>query len=45
MFWGDIPDVVAWAGMALVIGSGLLSTWRTYEQSKQQRAEARQAKA
>lgn len=30
LFWGDVPDPIAWAGMVLVIGSGLLSTWRTY---------------
>jgi len=33
VFWGDRPDVVAWAGMAFIIGSGLLSTWRTYTDS------------
>ncbi len=43
LFWGDVPDPIAWAGMALVIGSGLLSTWRTYVQSKQ--AGAAQGKA
>ena len=35
LFWGDVPDAIAWAGMALVIGSGLLSSWRTYVLSKQ----------
>lgn len=29
VFWGDRPDLLAWAGMALIIGSGLLSIWRT----------------
>lgn len=40
LFWGDMPDAIAWAGMALVIGSGLLSTWRTYAQSRRKRASA-----
>src|SRR5690606_1976586 len=34
IFWGDIPDVVAWAGMALIIASGLLSIWRTYSEDR-----------
>ena len=34
VFWGDRPDAVAWAGMAFIIGSGLLSTWRTYADSR-----------
>lgn len=38
VFWGDQPDIIAWAGMALVIGSGLLSTWRTYADSRKRRA-------
>lgn len=38
VFWGDRPDAVAWAGMALIIGSGLLSTWRTYTESRKRRA-------
>lgn len=38
VFWGDRPDILAWAGMALIIGSGLLSTWRTYVESRQRRA-------
>ena len=29
VFWGDRPDFLAWGGMALIIGSGLLSIWRT----------------
>lgn len=38
MFWGDRQDALAWAGMGLVIGSGLLSTWRTYTESLKRRA-------
>ncbi len=34
VFWGDLPDVVAWAGMALIIASGLLSIWRTYSEDR-----------
>lgn len=30
VFWGDIPTALTWGGMALIIASGLLSTWRTY---------------
>jgi len=37
VFWSDRPDLVAWAGMALVIASGLLSTWRTYIESRKRR--------
>lgn len=44
--WGDRPDAVAWAGMALIIGSGLLSTWRTYMDSrKRSRAAASSLKS
>ncbi len=34
VFWGDLPDIVAWAGMALIIASGLLSIWRTYSEDR-----------
>ncbi|HRL20130.1 DMT family transporter [Alcaligenes sp. SDU_A2] len=34
VFWGDLPDWLAWAGMALIIGSGLLSAWRTYSEDR-----------
>ncbi|CAM5195118.1 S-adenosylmethionine uptake transporter OS=Castellaniella defragrans OX=75697 GN=HNR28_003175 PE=4 SV=1 [Castellaniella defragrans] len=34
VFWGDRPAVLAWAGMALIIGSGLLSIWRTYSENR-----------
>ncbi|MDX3894318.1 DMT family transporter [Pusillimonas sp.] len=41
VFWGDRPDILAWAGMALIIGSGLLSTWRTYTESRKRRSAVR----
>ncbi len=34
VFWGDVPDPIAWAGMALIIASGLLSIWRTYSEGR-----------
>lgn len=34
VFWGDRPTSLAWAGMALIIGSGLLSIWRTYTEGR-----------
>ncbi|NYT65814.1 DMT family transporter [Alcaligenaceae bacterium] len=34
VFWGDIPDVLAWGGMLLIIASGLLSVWRTYSEDR-----------
>jgi S-adenosylmethionine uptake transporter len=34
VFWGDIPDAIAWAGMALIIASGLMSIWRTYSEDR-----------
>jgi S-adenosylmethionine uptake transporter len=34
VFWGDRPALLAWAGMALIIGSGLLSIWRTYSETR-----------
>lgn len=34
VFWGETPDALAWAGMVLVISAGLLSTWRTYSESR-----------
>ena len=32
--WGEIPDWMAWCGMALIIAAGLLATWRTYSESR-----------
>lgn len=37
VFWDEHPDALAWVGMALVIAAGLLSTWRTYTESRQRR--------
>lgn len=34
VFWGDHPDLIAWAGMVLIIASGLLSVWRTYSEDR-----------
>src|SRR6185312_12225491 len=34
VFWGDRPAALAWAGIALIIGSGLLSIWRTYSENR-----------
>lgn len=32
--WGDLPDVMAWGGMLLIILSGLISAWRTYSEDR-----------
>lgn len=34
VFWEDLPDAIAWGGMALIIASGLLSIWRTYSEDR-----------
>ncbi len=39
IFWGTYPDIIAWAGMALIIASGLLSIWRTYSEDRIIRSE------
>lgn len=39
VFWDDIPDLIAWAGMALIILSGLISAWRTYHEDKVMRGQ------
>lgn len=26
--WGDLPDTLAWAGIALIVGAGLYALWR-----------------
>ncbi len=28
LFWGDMPDLVAWTGLVLIAGAGLLVLWR-----------------
>lgn len=40
IFWGDLPDAIAWAGMGLIIASGLLSVWRTYSEDRIMRGQA-----
>jgi len=44
LFWGDRPTPLAWAGMALIIGSGLLSVWRTYTEARALRGDGRAAR-
>ena len=34
IFWDDMPDLIAWGGMALIILSGLISAWRTYSEDR-----------
>ncbi len=34
VLWNDMPDWLAWGGMALIISSGLLSIWRTYSETR-----------
>lgn len=34
LVWGDRPAPLAWAGMALIIASGLMSVWRTHVESR-----------
>ncbi|WP_291769251.1 DMT family transporter [Castellaniella sp.] len=34
VFWGDRLAALAWAGIVLIIGSGLLSIWRTYSENR-----------
>ena len=34
LMWGDIPDLIAWSGMVLIVASGLLSSWRTYSENR-----------
>lgn len=40
VLWQDIPDLIAWGGMALIIISGLISAWRTYSEDKIMRGES-----
>lgn len=39
-FWGEVPDVTALLGMALIIISGLISAWRTYSEDRIMRGKA-----
>lgn len=40
LFWDDHPKLLAWAGMALIIASGLLSIWRTFNEDRIMRGRA-----
>lgn len=40
IFWGDVPDMVAWGGILLIIASGLLSIWRTYSEDRVMQGES-----
>lgn len=40
LFWDDMPDVFAWGGMALIIVSGMLSAWRTYNEDRIMRGQS-----
>lgn len=42
LFWDTVPDIIAWAGMALIIASGLLSIWRTFSEDRILRGGANQ---
>jgi len=34
VIWDQLPDWMAWGGMALIVASGLLSIWRTYSETR-----------
>lgn len=40
IFWGDVPDMIAWGGILLIIASGLLSIWRTYSEDRVMQGES-----
>ena len=40
VFWDDMPDWMAWSGMALIAASGLLSIWRTYSETQVMQGQA-----
>lgn len=40
VFWDDVPDLIAWGGIALIIAAGLLSVWRTYSEDRIMRGRA-----
>jgi len=43
--WGDIPELLAFGGIVLIISAGLLSIWRTYTEDRTMRGLAHNAKA
>lgn len=45
VFWGDLPDPIAWAGMVLIILSGLISAWRTYSEDRIMRGQTTESTA
>lgn len=42
-FWGDYLDMIAWFGMMLIIFAGLLSVWRTVQESRKPSAQRQAA--
>lgn len=40
LIWGTMPDLIAWAGMLLIISASLLSVWRTYTEDRTLKAES-----
>jgi S-adenosylmethionine uptake transporter len=44
-FWQDTLDLLAWAGMGLIILAGLLSVWRTMRETKAEIAAAKEKTA
>jgi len=43
--WGEIPDTIAFGGIVLIIGAGLLSIWRTYTEDRTLRGVTRKAQS
>ncbi len=43
IFWADVPDAIAWGGMAMIIASGVLSIWRTYSEDRVMRGQSAMA--
>ena len=39
VLWDDRPDPLAWAGMILIVASGMLSIWRTYSEDRVMRGQ------
>ncbi len=37
LMWSNVPDILAWLGMAMVIVAGLLSAWRTLRLAERQK--------
>jgi len=43
--WGEIPETIAFGGIVLIIGAGLLSIWRTYTEDRTLRGVTRKAQS